>query len=94
MALGRRCDLGCETWPDDTKYKVCPECGQETTRYKGNNIHPLTEEEATPLRFEAFYKEWDEKMPESRLEMSPTESLKWEELYPDGRPSEPAAEDG
>ena len=92
MALGRRCDLGCETWPDDSKYKVCPECGEQTKRFRG--VTPLTEEEALPLRFEAFYKEWDERMPASRLEMSPENGARWDALYPNGRPSEPAPEDG
>ena len=87
MAIGRRCDLGCETWPDDDQYKVCPECGQKTTRYK--SVTPLTEEEAIPLRFEAFYKEWDEKMPDTRLLMTPEESLRWDGLFPNGRPQQP-----
>jgi len=89
MALGRRCGLGCETWPDDDKFKVCPECGEKTTRFKG--VTPISEEEARPYLFEAFYEEWDVKMPDSRLQMTPEESLKWDALYPDGRPS-PAPE--
>ena len=85
MAIGRRCEIGCETWPDDDKYKACPECGETTTRYRG--VEPLSEEEAAPRRFEAFYREWDEKMPDVRLKMTPEETLRWDGLYPDGRPS-------
>lgn len=92
MALGRRCGLGCETWPDEDKFKVCPSCGDKTIRYKG--VSPITEEEAAPYLFEAFYQEWDEKMPDSRLQMSPEESLKWDALFPNGRPSQPAPTDG
>lgn len=84
MALGRRCDLGCETWPDDDKFKVCPECGEKTKRYKG--VNPITDEEAVPYLFEAFYQEWDEKMPETRLQMTPEEHLRWDALFPNGRP--------
>ena len=93
MPQGRRCDMGCETWPDDFKYRVCPECGQPTARFQGSNIHPLTEEEAAPKLFEAFYREWDQNMPPTRLDMAPDESVKWDSLYPNGRPSQPASAD-
>jgi hypothetical protein len=93
MAIGRRCEIGCETWPDVGAYRVCPECGEPTTRYRGENIRPISEEEALPRLFEAFYREWDEKMPPTRLLMSPQETIRWEELYPNGRPSQPIAED-
>jgi hypothetical protein len=92
MATGRRCPIGCFTWPDDEKYRVCPECGDETTRFRG--VQPLDEEQATMLRWEAFYREWDEKMPGVRLEMTPEQSLRWDALYPNGRPSLPDSEDG
>lgn len=85
--IGRRCEIGCETWPDTDKYKRCPECGEPTKRYRG--VEPLSEEEAAPLAFEAFYKEWDDKMPDMRLKMTPEETLRWDGLYPDGRPSPP-----
>lgn len=91
MALGRRCDLGCETWPDDDMFDVCPECGQKTTRYK--KVSPIDMEDAVPMLFEAFYREWDKKKPEERLRMTPRESRKWDDLYPDGRPSQLAPED-
>lgn len=57
MAWGRRCDIGCESWPDDTAYKECPICGMETTRF--SNLIPLDEAEAKAAKarveFEAYY---------------------------------------
>lgn len=87
MALGRRCELGCETWPDDNRYNKCPTCGEDTTRYKG--VTPLEQDEANHAEFLAFYEEWD-KRPAVRLQMTPEESLKWDALYPNGRPDTPA----
>lgn len=84
MALGRRCDIGCLTWPDDNKYKVCPICGEPTTRYRGVTV--ADDDEINNAYFEAFYEEWDEKMPPSRLEMTPEEIIYWESKYPGGRP--------
>lgn len=85
MALGRRCDLGCLTWPDDKKkYDPCPICGEPTTRYRGVTV--ADEDEITQAMFEAFYKEWDERKPANRLLMTPEESLYWDEKYPGGRP--------
>lgn len=84
MALGRRCDIGCLTWPDDPAYKTCPVCGEKTKRYRG--VKPADADEVAQAKFEAFYKEWDEKMPDSRLQMSPEQSLRWDGKYPNGRP--------
>lgn len=57
--MGRRCALGCESWPDDKDYKRCPQCGEVTTRF--NNLLPLTAEaarsKANHLRFEDYYEE-------------------------------------
>lgn len=57
MALGRRCSIGCETWPDQVIYSCCPTCGEETKRYK--NVTPLSEEEAqsilSHIEFERYY---------------------------------------
>ena len=54
---GRRCDLGCESWPDNEAFKKCLRCGGETTRF--SNLQPLTLEEATKLlreaQFNAYY---------------------------------------
>lgn len=57
MAWGRRCDLGCESWPDDVLYKRCPECGEPTTRY--SNLRPMPRDEARSIllhkEFDKFY---------------------------------------
>lgn len=45
---GRRCDIGCESWPDTAEYKVCPVCGEQTTCY--SNLHPLDVDEARSKR--------------------------------------------
>lgn len=62
MAWGRRCDLGCESWPDLNTYDECPTCGEPTKRY--SNLHPLSDVDArsTALhyRFDEFYEEWCE----------------------------------
>jgi hypothetical protein len=56
---GRRCSLGCESWPDDDRYSVCPNCGEETERFR--NLYPLSLKEAESkvnhIKFEAFYEE-------------------------------------
>ena len=61
--FGRRCAIGCESWPDEDDYKTCPICGEVTTRY--NNLLPLDSEEAASVanhaRFEEFYENWCEK---------------------------------
>lgn len=60
MAYGRRCDLGCETWPDDDTYERCAVCGQLTERASG--LRPLSDDDAAELKrgldFEAFYEAW------------------------------------
>lgn len=50
---GRRCDLGCESWPDDMIYQKCPTCGEPTTRY--TNLWPVSAEEGrSAIRLAAF----------------------------------------
>lgn len=66
MAWGRRCEMGCESWPDDKRYKKCPICGEKALRY--NNISPLTEEEAAHAVFEHFYAQWDADHDPARLD--------------------------
>jgi hypothetical protein len=58
---GRRCDMGCESWPPTDAYKECPVCGEPTTIY--TNLYPVAEDEAESrvnhLLFEDFYEnEW------------------------------------
>lgn len=55
MAWGRRCDLGCESWPDEDQYTVCPLCGDPAERF--SNLEPLTPSEAKHRRFEAYYEQ-------------------------------------
>jgi hypothetical protein len=60
---GRRCEIGCETWPDNDAYEICPRCGEPTKRYV--NLHPMDEAEAyitaAHLDFEDYYQhEWPE----------------------------------
>lgn len=58
-AWGRRCDFGCESWPDHDDYATCPACGEETTRY--SNLKPLDADVARSLKleldFESYYEE-------------------------------------
>jgi hypothetical protein len=59
VAQGRRCDIGCESWPDDERFKFCPICDEPTTVY--NNVDPLDEDEAQSIlrhsEFERYYEE-------------------------------------
>ena len=56
---GRRCELGCESWPDTLEFRKCLRCGGETTRF--SNLSPLSMEEAQSAlrhaKFDAYYKE-------------------------------------
>lgn len=55
--IGRRCGMGCETWPDDEAYADCPQCGEPTRRCRG--VRPLSPDEAQSrkahLDFESIY---------------------------------------
>lgn len=57
LRWGRRCDLGCESWPDELIYQKCPTCGEPTTRY--SNLDPVSDEEGRAAirvaAFERFY---------------------------------------
>jgi hypothetical protein len=57
MAPGRRCDLGCASWPDSDEYNECPTCGEATTRF--GNLTPLPDDEARTItlkiKFDEFY---------------------------------------
>ena len=57
MANGRRCDIGCETWPDEPIYSKCAVCGEPTKRY--SDMEPLSAREARSIKlrheFESYY---------------------------------------
>jgi len=57
MAVGRRCDVGCESWPDEAIYSTCPICGEPTTRYSNLQILPADEAESILLhqQFQRYY---------------------------------------
>lgn len=63
--VGRRCDTGCASWPDDVRYATCPICGDKTTRY--SNVNPMTQQEARHAEFEVFYADWDSSHDPKRL---------------------------
>lgn len=54
---GRRCALGCASWPDTLEYAKCLYCGEPTTRSSGLSVMP--EDEAAALlrraKFNAYY---------------------------------------
>lgn len=60
VAAGRRCDIGCESWPDKAIYQTCPVCGEKTTRY--SNLTPLPDDEAERVllmkQFDRYYERW------------------------------------
>lgn len=66
MEPGRRCAFGCESWPDDDEYNVCPKCGSETSRYR--NLNPLSEEEARSIKLHIEFEEYYEQREQERAE--------------------------
>jgi len=44
MPWGRRCELGCEDWPDTVAFARCPICDEATKRW--NNLDPIDPDEA------------------------------------------------
>lgn len=92
---GRRCDVGCESWPDDDEYEVCPICGEDTTRY--TNLTPISEDEAQTIKaymfFEGYYEDHCASKNQSvdgALEPTQEQHEKYDALYPGGRPDAPA----
>lgn len=90
MAWARRCDVGCETWPDDSDFKRCPVCGEKTDRF--SNGRPLDMDEAQAIKrareFEHFYARWckDQDQPvEGDLPSGPDEA-KYDDAWPDNKP--------
>lgn len=61
---GRRCDMGCESWPDTTDFATCLRCGGATTRY--SNLQPMDFDEAISLlrhaRFNRYYEKHCERL--------------------------------
>lgn len=54
----RRCDIGCQSWPDEPIFTHCVHCGELTTRVR--NIEPdIDRDEARSLKlhelFDKFY---------------------------------------
>lgn len=92
---GRRCDLGCESWPDHNDYGVCAVCGEETTRY--SNLLPISDEDAEILKrqldFEAYYENYCDRVSrpaDGPLEPTHKQHEKYDALYPGGRPDRPS----
>lgn len=55
-AAGRRCDMGCESYPDHADFSTCLVCGEPTRRL--NNAWPMPEEEARSKLAHAKFEEW------------------------------------
>jgi hypothetical protein len=55
-AIGRRCAMGCETWPDDQQYALCPTCQERTRRCR--NVQPLHPAEALSKKRHADFERW------------------------------------
>lgn len=51
----RRCEMGCESWPDSDLYNFCLSCGEATTRIKQSPT--LTDEEARSRTLHALFEE-------------------------------------
>ena len=54
----RRCDIGCESWPDEMIFATCTYCGEKTTRYE--KMEPtVSREKARSVKlhelFDKFY---------------------------------------
>lgn len=58
-AAGRRCDMGCESYPDHSDFSKCLVCGEPTRRL--NNAWPMPEDEARSKLSHAKFEAWLEK---------------------------------
>lgn len=51
--------MGCTTWPDREIFSKCRLCGESTRLVNGDNVTPISEEEAESLvlhdEFEKYY---------------------------------------
>lgn len=54
--LGRRCAMGCETWPNTDDYLTCPKCGEPTR--VGRDAVPLEPDVARGLLRQAQFERW------------------------------------
>jgi hypothetical protein len=57
----RRCDIGCESWPDKAIFSTCLDCGEPTERV--GNIEPTISDEDAEVRllyvqFDRYYERW------------------------------------
>jgi hypothetical protein len=72
MATGRRCDIGCATWPDKPLYSRCPECGEQTRRFSNAKDDLLDDDEAERrllhAEFERYYEKYDAQADSDRLD--------------------------
>ena len=90
---GRRCDNGCESWPDDDQYNICPVCQEETSKY--SNLIPLDPEEAVEIAVRASFERYYEKHCRKRgygadgtIPIPQALSDEWDAKYPEGRPND------
>jgi hypothetical protein len=80
-----RCPMGCENWPNNKDYAVCPICNEKTKMVMGPASVPLTEEAAKSIKlhaeFDTFYEtRW--KRDESPLDPELLERIEaWPERF-------------
>ena len=56
----RRCDIGCESWPDEPIFGHCAVCGESTTRF--SNIDPTVDrDEARSLKLHELFEKYYER---------------------------------
>lgn len=72
MAWGRRCTMGCATWPDEALYSKCPECGETTDRFRNAGDDLLDNDEAKSrllrAQFLVYYERWDAQRDPERVD--------------------------
>jgi hypothetical protein len=87
----RRCDTGCETFPDDMEFKRCPICGEVTERF--SNGRPIDMEEAMSIKnhatFEKIYEKHCKMLGQpyegDELPAGPDEAY-YDDAWPDNKP--------
>lgn len=53
----RRCEIGCESWPDDDIFITCSVCGERTRRV-GNISPTIPFEEARSIKLRELFDEY------------------------------------